>query len=118
MIIIIRSKETAQFLASRGAIISLADINADAVKSATKTLPGSGHHMYTVIDVRDRSTVYAWIESTMQRLGKLDGAVNMAGVITPVTIVPEPTGISALLSTRKACFFLYYSAAKGKDCWW
>jgi NAD(P)-dependent dehydrogenase (short-subunit alcohol dehydrogenase family) len=82
---------TAKLLASRGAIISLADINEEAVKTATNSLPGSDQHMYTVIDVRESKTVDAWIESTMLKLGKLDGAVNMAGIITPTAKVAEET---------------------------
>ncbi|KAF2795083.1 hypothetical protein K505DRAFT_348869 [Melanomma pulvis-pyrius CBS 109.77] len=80
---------TAKLLASQGAIISLADINEDAVKAALKSLPGSSQHMYAIVDVRDSNLVNAWIASTVQRLGKLDGAVNMAGVITKAASVTE-----------------------------
>ena len=82
---------TAKLLASRGATISLADINEEAVKAATTSLGGSEKHMYSVVDVRNSQSVNAWIESTVQRLGKLDGAVNMAGVITPARPVAEET---------------------------
>lgn len=78
---------TARLLASRGAIISLADLNQPGLQTATKSLPGSDRHMYTVIDVRNSDSVNAWIDSTVQKLGRLDGAVNMAGVITPATSV-------------------------------
>ena len=79
---------TAKLLASRGATISLADINEEAVKGATTSLPGD-MHMYTVVDVRSSQSVNTWIESTVHRLGKIDGAVNMAGVITPAKSVAE-----------------------------
>jgi len=82
---------TAKLLASRGAIISLADINEEAVKTSTKSLSGSDKHMYTVVDVRNSQSVNTWIESTVQTLGKLDGAVNMAGVITRATPITEET---------------------------
>lgn len=82
---------TATLLASRGAIISLADINEDAMKTATASLPGKDKHMYTVVDVRDSKSVNAWIDSTVQRLGRLDAAVNMAGIITAATPVAEET---------------------------
>lgn len=82
---------TAKLLASRGAIISLADINEAAVKAATDSLPGSDKHIYSVVDVRNSQTVNSWIESTVQKLGKLDGAVNMAGIITPAKPVAEET---------------------------
>ena len=80
---------TAKLLASRGAIISLADVNAEAVEKAAKSLPGSDKHMHTVVDVRSSESVNTWIESTVQDLGKLDGAVNMAGIITPATPIVE-----------------------------
>ena len=76
---------TANLLASRGAIISLADLNENGLQTAIKSLGSSDKHMYTVIDVRESDSVNAWIDSTVQKLGKLDGAVNMAGVITPAT---------------------------------
>ncbi|CAI7607229.1 unnamed protein product [Penicillium manginii] len=83
---------TAQLLASRGAIISLADLNEEALKVAIKSLPG-GHekHILTRVDVRDEGLVDAWIEKTMYRYGRLDGAVNMAGVLGPSASVTELT---------------------------
>lgn len=71
---------TAQLLASRGAIISLADINEDALCKAKESLSGS-KHIYHVVDVSKSDSVNAWIQDTMRTFGKLDGAVNMAGII-------------------------------------
>jgi NAD(P)-dependent dehydrogenase (short-subunit alcohol dehydrogenase family) len=80
---------TAKLLASRGAIVSLADINENGLKAAIESLTGSDKHIYTVVDVRHSSSVDAWIQSTVQKLGRLDGAVNMAGIITPATPITE-----------------------------
>jgi NAD(P)-dependent dehydrogenase (short-subunit alcohol dehydrogenase family) len=82
---------TAKLAASRGAIISMADINEAALQTAIKSLTASEKHMYTVVDVRDSIQVNSWIESTLENLGKLDGAVNMAGVIGPATPITETT---------------------------
>ncbi|KAJ4313946.1 hypothetical protein N0V94_006694 [Neodidymelliopsis sp. IMI 364377] len=82
---------TAQLLASRGASISLADINKDGLESAIATLPPSQEHMYTVVDVRDGGKVDSWIKSIVEKYGKLDGAVNMAGIITKATPVKDLT---------------------------
>lgn len=82
---------TATLLASRGAIVSLADLNEETIKSAAKSLPGSHRHIYTVVDVRSRKSVDSWIEQTLQKLGKLDGAVNMAGIIRPAKPITEST---------------------------
>jgi NAD(P)-dependent dehydrogenase (short-subunit alcohol dehydrogenase family) len=82
---------TAKLLASRGAIISLADINEVAVRAACEALPCSNKHMYTVVDVRNSQSIDTWIAATLQKYGKLDGAVNMAGIITPAKPVAEET---------------------------
>lgn len=79
---------TAQLLASRGATISLADINESALQSAKDSLT-TGKHIISVVDVRKREAVDSWIETTLKRLGKLDGAVNMAGIIRPTVPIAE-----------------------------
>lgn len=82
---------TAKLLASRGAAISLADINEEGLKSAIASLATDQQHMYTVVDVRDSEKTNAWIKSTVDKYGKLDGAVNMAGIITKATPVKDLT---------------------------
>ncbi|KAF7189133.1 Short-chain dehydrogenase/reductase ABA4 [Pseudocercospora fuligena] len=83
---------TAQLLSSKGAIISLADVNEKAAEAAIKSLSSSSsEHMYTVVDVRNSGSVNDWIESTVKKYGRLDGAVNMAGVIKPAKPVTEVT---------------------------
>lgn len=84
---------TARLLAASGAHISLGDINEEALHLAIASLPGSlTHHIFRVIDVQNAATVDEWIEATVEHYGKLDCAVNMAGIIPkaqPVTIVTE-----------------------------
>ncbi|CEJ61167.1 Putative Dehydrogenases with different specificities [Penicillium brasilianum] len=82
---------TAKLVASRGAIVSMADINEAALQTVIESLPGSESHFYTRVDVRDSCQVDTWIKSTVNKLGKLDGAVNMAGVITPTMPITETT---------------------------
>lgn len=82
---------TAQLLSTRGAIISLADINQEGLKTAVQSLTNSEKHIFTVVDVRSSQSVDSWIASTVQKLGRLDGAVNMAGVITTATPITEVT---------------------------
>lgn len=62
--------------------MSLADLSEDKLQAAIKTLSSPEKHMYKVVDVRDTASVDAWIEATVQDFGKVDGAVNMAGVST------------------------------------
>ena len=101
---------TAKLLASEGAIISLADINEEAVSAATKSLTGSDKHMYSVVDVRKSESVDAWIASTLKALGKLDSAVNMAGVISkacPITKTTDETwDFNFAVNTRGVFFCL------------
>lgn len=82
---------TAKLLACRGASVSLADINEAGLKSAIVSLNESQEHMYAVVDVCDGEQVNAWIKSTVDKYGKLDGAVNMAGIITKATPVKHLT---------------------------
>ena len=70
---------TARLLASRGAILSLCDINASNLASALTSLQGS-KHMATVVDVGKSSEVNTWIDRTIENLGQLDGAANIAGI--------------------------------------
>lgn len=83
--------ETARLLAARGASISLADVNASAVAEAAQSLEGEQRHIHTVLDVRDSKAVNSWIERTVQELGRIDGAVNMAGIIRPATPIASVT---------------------------
>ncbi|CAI7613818.1 unnamed protein product [Penicillium pancosmium] len=82
---------TAKLIAAQGALISLADINAPALQEAVMTLAHPERHITTIVDVSCSESVDTWIETTVQKLGKLDGAVNMAGVISPAKSITELT---------------------------
>jgi NAD(P)-dependent dehydrogenase (short-subunit alcohol dehydrogenase family) len=72
----------AQILAAAGANISIADVQAGPLKAAVTSLSALGGHVIgSVVDVRDVAQVTAWISETVEKFGKLDGAVNMAGII-------------------------------------
>ncbi|ETN37510.1 uncharacterized protein HMPREF1541_07132 [Cyphellophora europaea CBS 101466] len=76
------SLATAKLLASRGARLSLADINGRQLEAVAASLESSGAQViHTVVDVTDRSQVRLLIEKTVSHFGKLDGAANLAGVI-------------------------------------
>lgn len=80
---------TAQLLASRGATISLADINQEALTAAMQSFSDSSKHVTSAVDVRNRASVESWIASTKERYGRIDGAVNMAGIICKTSSVAE-----------------------------
>ena len=74
--------EAAKLLASKGAKVSLADVQEDPLNTAAAEIEKSGGTaIATVVDVRNRAQVEDWIKKTVDKFGKLDGAANIAGVI-------------------------------------
>lgn len=66
-------------LADRGAILSICDIDQAKVHDAVKQLSGKGH-FGSRVDVSKASQVNAWIDATVDKLGGIDGAANIAGI--------------------------------------
>jgi NAD(P)-dependent dehydrogenase (short-subunit alcohol dehydrogenase family) len=72
----------AKQLRSRGAILSLADIDQKALDESFALLGSSEEHvMITKVDITSAAQVGAWIDATIEKFGKLNGAANMAGAI-------------------------------------
>lgn len=86
-----------RLLASKGAILSLADMNEDGLLKVIESLGTEANgaqmnqrkHIYTRVDVRDSTSVNKWISQTVKQLGRLDGAVNFAGVAKMANVVDE-----------------------------
>ncbi len=79
--------ETARLLASQGAHLSICDVNAEALASKKEEILSastSGKVFSMVVDVREPEQVNDWISGTVEELGRLDGGVNLAGVIPKV----------------------------------
>jgi NAD(P)-dependent dehydrogenase (short-subunit alcohol dehydrogenase family) len=76
---------TAKVLASRGAILSIADNRAEPLQAAAESIASTYgvEVMATTIDVRKRQDCEEWIKKTVDKFGRLDGAANLAGVIGP-----------------------------------
>ncbi|KAK1996621.1 short chain dehydrogenase [Colletotrichum falcatum] len=75
---------TAKHVASLGARVSLSDVNEELLTSVTTELAGlygAENVLSKIVDVRDRKAVDAWIAETVEKLGPLDGAANVAGVL-------------------------------------
>ncbi|KAH7162101.1 3-oxoacyl-reductase [Dactylonectria estremocensis] len=74
---------TAKLLASRGAQISIADVSQEGLEKAQKDIESEfkADVLAFPLDVRKYDQVAAWIEQTVKRFGRLDGAANLAGVI-------------------------------------
>jgi NAD(P)-dependent dehydrogenase (short-subunit alcohol dehydrogenase family) len=87
---------TCHILFSRGASLSLADLNGPALSDAATTLTSSSISTSqkvttAVVDIRKASQVNEWIEQTVKDHGKLDGAANLAGVITTGPLLADTT---------------------------
>jgi NAD(P)-dependent dehydrogenase (short-subunit alcohol dehydrogenase family) len=68
----------------------LADINEDALQSATDGLAAGGHQALGVVcDVTDEDQVAALLERTVAAYGRLDMAFNNAGVMIPPSDAAE-----------------------------
>jgi len=78
---------TAELLISQGAKVSIADVSEKALAEASEKLKAANHPgdlLTKTVDVRKPDQVDAWIKETVAKFGKLDGAVNLAGVIPKV----------------------------------
>ncbi|KAF5023781.1 hypothetical protein F66182_4137 [Fusarium sp. NRRL 66182] len=72
----------ARVLASRGASLSLADINGETLAQVKAEFEANKWPVtVTTLDVRDAGQVNSWIEHTVHTFGRLDGAANVVGVI-------------------------------------
>lgn len=68
---------SARLLAERGAIVTLADRDADALDSARSTVPGAD---VVTVDVTDPDGTAAAVAQVLERHGRLDVLVNCAGI--------------------------------------
>ncbi|KAF4969478.1 hypothetical protein FSARC_3336 [Fusarium sarcochroum] len=73
---------TAKILAQRGATVSIADIDADAMSNAAAYFKEQGVTCsVSRVDVSQRSEIEGWLDDTVTKHGRLDGAANVAGII-------------------------------------
>ena len=81
-------KACALALATAGADVAVVDHNAEAGKKTAETLQGMGVEAFFVhCDIADETQVKAMVQTVVNRFGRLDIAVNSAGV------GPRETGI-------------------------
>jgi NAD(P)-dependent dehydrogenase (short-subunit alcohol dehydrogenase family) len=83
---------TAQAFAESGAAVVLADVNEDALRSATDDLNAGGQRVLGVrCDVSDEDQVAAMLDRTVRTFGRLDFAFNNAGIqVPPSDAADEP----------------------------
>lgn len=80
----------ARELAALGALVVVADLRADAAEAVAAGIGGGAHAM--AADVADAASVSAMVDATVARHGRLDIAVNNAGVGMPVKAAVGETG--------------------------
>ncbi|GAA1874406.1 SDR family NAD(P)-dependent oxidoreductase [Asanoa iriomotensis] len=114
-------RATAERLASEGAVVALADRDADAVAAAAAEL--GGHALPLVCDVTERATVDAAVAAVVARHGRLDVLVNNVGISlgTPFEEIDEaawrgeagPTLLGAVTCVQAALPHLLAAPAGG-----
>ncbi|KAF2463178.1 oxidoreductase [Lindgomyces ingoldianus] len=75
-------RATASHLSKKGALLSLADINGEAVQHFAKELTDNGTLVFWKrVDLRERDEAEAWVSDTVKHFNRpLDGAANLAGI--------------------------------------
>jgi NAD(P)-dependent dehydrogenase (short-subunit alcohol dehydrogenase family) len=77
--------DTARAFASGGAAVVLADVDEEALRSATDELTAAGHRALAVsCDVADEHQVAALVDRTVAEFGRLDMTFNNAGIMLPL----------------------------------
>ncbi|KAL8774759.1 MAG: hypothetical protein Q9209_000698 [Squamulea sp. 1 TL-2023] len=74
---------TAQLLAARGATVSLADVQQEALTATADSIKKADPNakVFTkIVNVVSTQEVDAWIQETVSQFGKIDGAANLAGI--------------------------------------
>jgi NAD(P)-dependent dehydrogenase (short-subunit alcohol dehydrogenase family) len=85
----------AQAFAEAGAAVVLADINTDALDTATAALTAAGRQaMGVTCDVADEAQAAAMVEQTVATYGRLDMAFNNAGIVGFTGYLAEETAES------------------------
>ncbi|RYO67909.1 hypothetical protein AA0116_g1413 [Alternaria tenuissima] len=83
-----------KYLLIRGATVSMCATSADNLSNAAKEIDGElpdakGRYWTCIVDIANLDSVRSWIEETVAKFGKLDGAANVAAVeqreIFPIT---------------------------------
>ncbi|KAL9610923.1 MAG: hypothetical protein Q9167_004401 [Letrouitia subvulpina] len=77
--------QTAHLLASRGASISLADVQEKSLQTTADSIiekvPSAKNKiLIRAVNVTSSAEVNSWLDETVVKFGKLDGAANLAGI--------------------------------------
>ncbi|WP_027000161.1 SDR family NAD(P)-dependent oxidoreductase [Eisenibacter elegans] len=74
-------KSTALAFAKQGAILALADIQTEPGQALAESIQKAGvQAIFHTLDVTDAAGVEAWVKDIAQRFGRIDIAINNAGI--------------------------------------
>jgi meso-butanediol dehydrogenase/(S,S)-butanediol dehydrogenase/diacetyl reductase len=75
-------RATAERLAAEGATLALSDINAEGLEETATTCRSAGAKVFSAVsDVSDEASVADLVSSAVEEHGRLDVAVNVAGIL-------------------------------------
>ena len=83
---------TARLLASRGASISVADVRQEALDAAVADMKKSDPNfkIYAkAVDITRGQEVSDWLDETIDQLGSLNGAANLAGIVSSGKLIVD-----------------------------
>lgn len=78
-------RATAKLLALRGAKLSIADKNPEALAQLSAEFAQHPEFLFTELDISNVDQVDAWVRKTVKHFGRLDGAANCAGATGKTT---------------------------------
>lgn len=108
-------KAYAQALAEAGADVAIVDINEDTAKEVAKEVSRLGGRSLSIrADVRLKSDAYAMVEEVVSRWGRLDIAINNAGLseIVEAINISESNWDSIMGLDLKGTFFCAQAEAR------
>ncbi|MEM1300687.1 MAG: SDR family oxidoreductase [Pseudomonadota bacterium] len=76
----------AERFAQEGALLSVSDLDAPGLENLREELPEA---LFTAIDVANEDSQAAWVRDTVHRFGKVDIALNNAGVGSPMAPITQ-----------------------------
>lgn len=83
-------RATAERLADEGAAVVIADVEEDAGRAVVDAIEsGGGTAAFVTTDVSSSADVEALVDRTLSAHGRLDIAVNNAGILTPMAAIDE-----------------------------
>lgn len=81
---------TAKRLLNEGCIVTVWDLNSDALSKAEKELKGTGKLFFHQCNVTDKNRVYELAETANKEMGRVDILINNAGFVSGGELCEKP----------------------------